>query len=281
MPKRLYNCWKQRRRRCKKLKTIIYYFTGTGNSLYLARQLGKQLGNYQIESMAKDPPTQEVGGPNENIGFIFPVYYLGLPRKAKQFIEKLNIRKETYCFAIANYGRLKFDALGLLNDVLQQKGTQLSYEETIKMPGNYIINYDPASPEKTQKLMKTANFKINEIAKAITKKEVRHIRRLGTRISKWGNNMIYKNIEKFDEKFTVNENCNGCSICSDICPVQNIKLKNQKPIWQHHCERCMACIQWCPSEAIQYDQKTDKRKRYHNPKVTAKDIVRRNNTTKI
>ena len=238
------------------------------------RQLGKQLGDYQIESMAKDPPTQEVGGPNENIGFIFPVYNWGLPRKAKQFIEKLNIRKDTYCFAIANYGGMKFDALGLLNDVLQQNGTQLSYAEGIKMPGNNIVFiYNPASPEKTQELMKTANFKIDEVAKNITKKEVHHIKRFGTRISKWGNNRLYKNIEKFDEKFTVNENCSGCGICSDICPVQNIKLKNQKPIWQHHCERCMACIQWCSTEAIQYDQKTVNSRRYHNPNVTTKDIV--------
>ncbi len=262
------------------MKTIIYYFTGTGNSLYLARQLGKQLGKYQIVSMAKDPPIQEVGGPDENIGIIFPVYYLGLPRKAKQFIEKLNIKKGTYCFAIASYGRMKFDALGLLNDVLQEKGVHLSYEETIKMPGNYIVSYDPASPEKIQKLMENANFKIDEVAKAITKKEVHNIRRLGTHISKWGNNMIYKNIEKFDEKFTINENCNGCSICSDICPVHNITIKTQKPIWLHHCERCMACIQWCPTEAIQYDQKTDKRGRYHNPQVTAKDMVEINQTIK-
>ena len=257
----------------KKLNTIIYYFTGTGNSLYLARQLGKQLGKYQIESMAKDPPTQEVGGPTENIGFIFPVYYLGLPRKAKQFIEKLKIRKGTYCFAITNYGRMKFDTIGLLDEVLQQKGSQLSYDNAIKMPGNYIVRYDSASPEKIQKLMVNANFKIDEIGNAITNKEVHHIRRLGTHISKWGNNMIYKDIEKFDEKFTVNDNCNGCKTCSDMCPVQNIELINQKPIWQHLCERCMACIQWCPTEAIQYDQKTETRKRYHNPNIKAKDMI--------
>jgi hypothetical protein len=64
-------------KRVQNLKNIIYYFTGTGNSLYLTRQLGKQLENYQIESMTNDPPTQPVGGPNENIGFIFPVYYWG------------------------------------------------------------------------------------------------------------------------------------------------------------------------------------------------------------
>jgi ferredoxin len=263
------------------LKTTIYYFTGTGNSLYLAHQLGKQLGNYQIESMANDPLVPEVGGPDENIGFIFPVYFLGLPRKAKQYIEKLKIGKGTYCFAVTNYGRMKFDTLGMLDDILQHKDSKLSYGDGIQMPGNYIINYEAKTPEKIENMMKTANLKIDEVAKTISKKEVRHIRRLGkTRISKWGNNMIYKNIEKFDEKFTVNEDCTGCKTCGDICPVRNIEYKNQNPIWQHHCERCMACIQWCPTEAIQYDHKTDKRRRYHNPNITAKEIIERNTTTK-
>lgn len=259
------------------LDTIIYYFTGTGNSLYLTHQLGKQLGDCQIESMSNKQPTQPVGGPNENIGFIFPVYGWGMPRIVEKFVEKLNIKKETYCFAIANYRGLKLDTLGLLSDVLQQKSVELSYWEGIKMPGNSITYYGPPSPEKVQELMKNANFKIDEVAKAITKKEVRHIRRLGTFISKWGNDSMYKNIEKFDEKFTATDNCNGCSVCCDICPVQNIKLKNQKPIWQHHCERCLACIQWCPTEAIQYGQKTIKRRRYHNPNIEAKDIVRKIN----
>ncbi len=92
-----------------------------------------------------------------------------------------------------------------------------------------------------------------------------------------GNAPLHKNIEKFDEKFTVTENCNRCGTCIEVCPVGNIKLKNQKSVWQHHCQRCMACIQWCPTEAIQYGKKTVKRKRYQNPNITAKDIAEGNN----
>ena len=137
--------------------TIIYYFTGTGNSLYLARQLGKQLGSCQIESMAEQPPIQQVGGPDESIGFVFPVHGWGPPRIVKQFVEKLDIRKETYCFAIVNYMGLKLDTLGMLNDVLQQKGTKLAYGYGVKMPGNSIAYYGPPSPEKARKIIETAN----------------------------------------------------------------------------------------------------------------------------
>lgn len=259
------------------MKTVIYYFTGTGNSLHIARLLGKQLRDCQIRSMAEQPPARQVGGPEENIGFVFPVYYWGMPRIVKQFIEKLDLSEGTYCFAIVNYGGLKLDTLGLLNDVLRLKGAQLAYGYGIKMPGNYVINYGASSPEKISRITETANLELAKIAKAITKKEALPIKRSGTGISKWANGSIYKNIEKFDEKFTVTENCTGCGICNKVCPVNNIKLEAKKPTWQHHCERCMACIQWCPTEAIQYGQKTVKRKRYHNNDVTAKDIIEGNN----
>ena len=259
------------------MKTTIYYFTGTGNSLYLTRKLAKQIENCQIKSMSNQPPNQPVGGPEENIGFVFPVYYWGMPRIVKEFIENLDIIKETYIFAVVNYKGLKFDTLGMVNDVLQQKDTELAYGYGIKMPGNAINYYGSPSSEKTQKIIENADIKIDEVAKAIVRKEVRPIRRLGTFISKWGNASLHKNIEKFDKKFTVTENCNGCGTCSEVCPVGNIKIKNQKPVWQHHCERCMACIQWCPTEAIQYGKKTVKRRRYQNPDITSKDIVKGNN----
>ena len=59
--------------------------------------------------MANEPPTEPVGGLEENIGFVFPVYFWGLPRVVKQFIEKLDMLKGTYIFAIANYKGFKFD----------------------------------------------------------------------------------------------------------------------------------------------------------------------------
>ena len=251
----------------------IYYFTGTGNSLQITRQLQEKLKDCQIESMAQEPPKKAVGGPEESIGFIFPVYYWGLPRIVKRFIEKLDISKGTYCFAVTNYGRWKVGTLGLLDDVLKEKGLKLSYGAGIKFPSNYIVNYDSKSHKKINEMLKKAQDKIEDIAADLKIKKVSQVKRVFTGISKWGNSSIYRNIGKFDEKFKTTENCTSCGLCSDICPVLNITLEDQKPTWHHHCERCMACIQWCPTEAIQYGQKTINRKRYHNPYVTAKDIV--------
>jgi len=71
--------------------------------------------------------------------------------------------------------------------------------------------------------------------------------------------------------------CDGYGICSRICPVDNIKMVDGKPAWQHHCERCMACLQWCPMEAIQFDKVSIGRKRYHHPDVKLSDMLRQRN----
>ena len=71
----------------------------------------------------------------------------------------------------------------------------------------------------------------------------------------------------------MNGKCTGCAICQKICPVDNIKIENKQPIWGKQCEQCMACIQWCPTQAIEYSDKTRKRKRYHNPEIKISDMI--------
>jgi ferredoxin len=70
-----------------------------------------------------------------------------------------------------------------------------------------------------------------------------------------------------DRGFQTDEKCTGCEICSRVCPVSNISMVDDRPVWQHHCEQCFACLQWCPREAIQFGSRTSSRKRYHHPDV--------------
>ncbi|MCL2359456.1 MAG: EFR1 family ferrodoxin [Nitrososphaerota archaeon] len=257
------------------MQYTLYYFTSTGNSLQIARQLALNLKNTTITSMVTQPPNQPIGGQNHAIGFIFPVYFIGLPRIVKRFIQNLQIQPETYCFAITNFGGSQLDTLGMLDDILKQRSSHLSYGKGIKMPENYIPRYDAPPIDKAQKLIDTAIIEVNTAAETITKQEVHPIKRKVKHLCKIINYLfMYKNIETFDKKFTTTNTCNGCNICSNICPVNNITLNdNQHPVWHHKCERCMACIQWCPTKAIQYGKKTAAFKRYHNPTINIQDIV--------
>lgn len=75
-----------------------------------------------------------------------------------------------------------------------------------------------------------------------------------------------------DKNYRVMESCNSYSICEKICPVGNIEMNSGKPFWKNNCQQCMACIQYCPQEAIQYGDKTDNKKHYHNPYIRAVDL---------
>ena len=251
----------------------IFYFSSTGNSLEIARQIAKELNACPIKSMAAQPPGESVGGPGETIGFVFPVYFCGLPRLVGRFVEKLDIRPGTYCFAFANYGGYIADSLGMLDDILGRKGIGLSYAAGVRMPSNYIVKYEGYPPATVEKQLKDAANIVAQAAKAIAQKGQRPVKRRVAFISKQINLLLYKGIAKWDQKFITTAKCTACGICVQVCPVNNIKIEAKHPVWQHHCERCMACIQWCPSEAIQFGKKTIGRRRYHHPDVKVQEII--------
>jgi len=255
--------------------STIYCFSSTGNSLTIARQIANRLGDCTIKSMTAEPPEEPIGGPGESIGFVFPVFFIGLPRLVKRFIEKLAILEGTYCFAFINFGGDGVGTLGMLEDILKAKGVRLSYADGVKMPGNFIVNYQAFAPDVIQKLMENAVKKTDEAAEMIANGQLQPVKRNAKLISKILNHMyLYKGIAEWDEKFEATSKCNGCGTCAKVCPVKNIKMEDQHPVWQHQCERCVACIQWCPREAIEYGKKTIGRRRYHNPNIDTEDIIR-------
>jgi ferredoxin len=257
------------------MNPTIYYFSATGNSLSIARQIAKGLENCTIKSMAVGATDEPVGGPDNPIGFVFPVFYIGLPRLVKHFAQNLNIIRGTYCFAFINFGGNGADTLGMLDDILKEKGVCLSYAAGVKMPGNYIVKYQAFAKDVVQKLIENAMKKADEAAEAVAGGKVWPIKRKARLLSKIANcSYLYKGISEWDKKFEVSGKCSGCGLCARVCPVNNIKIEDRNPIWQYRCERCLACIQWCPHEAIEYGRKTIGRRRYHNPNIKVEDIIR-------
>ena len=219
-------------------------------------------------------PDEPVGGPGKSIGFIFPVYYNGLPRLVKKFVRRLDILPGTYCFAFINSGGSKSNTLGMLEDILQEKGISLSYAEEVTMPGNYIVNYQAPCPDEVQNQVKAAEGKVDKAGNDIANGERQPVREQAKLWSRITNQMyLYKNIAGWDEKFIATSKCTGCGQCMKVCPVDNIIMADQRPVWQHHCERCLACLQWCPCEAIEYGAKTIGRRRYRNPNIKVEEIM--------
>lgn len=76
------------------------------------------------------------------------------------------------------------------------------------------------------------------------------------------NPVFYRFFVKADA-FRATDACIGCGRCVELCPLNNVHLKNGKPVWGKNCTHCMACICYCPKEAIEYGEKSKGKPRYH------------------
>jgi len=257
------------------METKIFYFTGTGNSLWTARTLARELGGAELEVIPKRVAWK--GAPAKVIGLVFPVHIWGVPRLVLEFVKELKVLRPDYIFAVAvNAGQVA-NTLVQLKKVLKKDGLVLSAGFEIILPSNYIPWGGPGPAEKRNRLFASAGKKILAIAAAIRTGEERPMeagpfwqRILFT----WIYKMSFSQVPKMDRKFWADGKCTSCAICSKVCPVGNITLREGKPCWNRRCEQCFACLQWCPEEAIQYGKKTPRYERYHHPEVQLKDVLK-------
>jgi NAD-dependent dihydropyrimidine dehydrogenase PreA subunit len=258
------------------LKTDLFYYTGTGNSLWAARTLGRELGGVSIRSISRmgDNPIESHA---DAVGLIFPVHIWGLPRRVIAFVNTLVQDTSKYCFAIAvNAGQVAATLLQLQKLLGNSRGLFLSSGFNIVMPSNYIPWGGPGPLEQRMKRIDTASRKLTVNAPVIAKAEQKPVERGPL----WQNilfSMIYRisypYVPTMDKSFWVDEKCNSCGICHLVCPCANIELIDGKPSWLHHCEQCLACIHWCPKEAIQYGKRTPRYERYRHPEIKLGDVM--------
>ena len=253
-------------------KNIVFYFSGSGNSLKIARDITAAMENCNIIFMNKSYNLTEK---YDKIGFVFPCYGGGMPNCVEKFISELNLseNKDSYYFSVVTYG----GGFGIencfaeINKLLKAKGLALNYGTQIRMFSNYVLLHDM---NDTSQQTLEANKAIIPIIEDIKQKRNNSYQKASFLIS-----LIHKvvvgSFANKDKGFNISGNCNGCSICKQICPVDNIIIENNKPKFSHKCEQCMACIHWCPQKAINYKNKTQNRKRYHHPDIQINDMIKK------
>ena len=263
------------------MKRQLYVYTGTGNSLWVARQLALELKEATIEFIPNVSGDLEVEA--DQVGIIFPVHIWGLPARVLQFVNHLQVKLGTYFFALAVNAGQPAATLLQLQKLMSDRQWSLAVGYSVVMPSNYIPWGGPGPIDTQQRLYREAQEKVKTIARSILQGDRKKVEKGPL----WQNivfSLIYKmsfrSVHKLDKKFWVDDKCNSCGICFKVCPAGNIEMINEKPSWLHQCEQCLTCIQWCPQEAIQYGGKTFKYQRYHHPEVTLKDMLEQTKNNK-
>lgn len=260
---------------------MIFYFSGTGNSLYVAKSIA-QHNNEELVSISaavkKGDGFYEYSiKDNELLGFVYPVYAWGPPKMVLEFIRKFNLNnyRDNYIFSVATCGSNIGNTMKVIDDCLKKKAMNLHSGFSIKMPNNYIVMGDVDSKEvEKEKLSATAEA-LKSINNAIEKKErgVFHVEKgplpwLLTGLV----NPLFNKKPVDTTHFYANDNCTGCGVCEKVCNCNTIVV-NERPQWGKYCSRCQACIHYCPVKAIQYGKGTEKKGRYTNPNINIDEII--------
>ncbi|NVM36449.1 MAG: 4Fe-4S binding protein [Candidatus Lokiarchaeota archaeon] len=259
------------------METTIYYFSGTGNSLKIAKDLADKFEDSELKPIAKIWDLENLESKSEKIGFIFPLYWSGLPKIVYEFIKKIDLSKSNYFFGVVtSTGDINEQPLQQLDRILKTKSKRLSAGFYINMPNNYIIGVDIHSEEKQKEFFEKAIKQVEKISKIIKNKEenlTQEILQKDVKRSEGVNKDFLERVYESDKEFYADDKCTSCGICENVCPVNNIVLVEGKPHWQHKCQQCLACINFCPEKSIQFGKETLKTQRYHHPEITVQEII--------
>jgi len=301
-------------------KVEIYYFSGTGNSLVVARDIARKT-NGKLIPIPSVIDKESIETDAYVIGIVFPVFYAdfnGIPLIVKRFVEKMHTNKDTYIFTICTHSGKPGRTIERFDDLLNPQGLKLASGFTVKMSVPYSVRikighaffHMKLNPEQAiiddsnaqEKLYVVWKNKCEIITKHVSDRNHgifetsgffskaisalflpllkyifhSHYEKLANVATKKAKGFVKYTFEELiqlaDNSFKVNEKCNGCGTCAKICPVNNIKMIENRPEWQHHCETCYACYTWCPHNAI-FGEIVAYNKKYHHPDVKISDML--------
>ncbi len=282
------------------IRVKVYYFSGTGNSFVVAKDIANRL-MADIISIPKVMDADKIHVDADCMGIVFPSYLAalaGLPLIVERFIRKIDNIDKLRIFAVCTCGGYEcvnaLPSMNKLNKIIRSCGGRVSGEYSTRLPMNNLdYGHIPIPIIKDQDvIIDRSRIKINDVCRRIsengstkcrTAKNLfvllmtpffRMMREPVTRIlAEMADEpadtklKYYELMPLTDKSIAVDEKCNGCGTCAKVCPVKNIRIVEKRPEFQHRCEMCYACDEWCPSSAIRHWSRSQGVK-YHHPEVT-------------
>ena len=269
-------------------KRVVLYFTGTGNCLYIARQLAGKEG--EILSIPQLMRKKQFEIEADEIGLVYPIYGHMPPYMVREFIKKAQLKAE-YKFAVLTYGMRKCNAVEIWDGISRKAGNVFDYIGTIVMVDNWLPNFDM---NEQMKIDKHIPENLAKITSDLSNRRRWHEPVIQEEREQHEGFMSLSGLDpevgflmKADRSFRVTDDCIHCGICTYVCPRGNYQLTGQGVKMQGDCEFCFACIQNCPQRAIQFKKNEDgtwpggseknPNARYRNENVSLMELKLANN----
>jgi ferredoxin len=247
---------------------VIIFFTGTGNSQYLAQALSDALQDVCEDArlFMKENKTGSFTSETPYV-FVFPTYAWRMPHVFERFLRESTIAGSRRAYFVMACGADTGNAAGYLQKLCADKGLEFCGLLPVVMPDNYVVMYDVTRPEDVPPLLARGAEQMRAAAGQIRAGECfpeLHIT-AADKLKSGAANAAFFRAMVSAKKFCATDACVSCGLCERVCPLNNIRLADGRPVWSNNCTHCMACISRCPKRAIEYGRATAKRGRYYCP----------------
>lgn len=245
---------------------MIFCFSGTGNSRYIAEKIAQDLQENVIDLNAKikagDHAPVQTG---RDVILATPTYAWRIPRIASEWLAQTELRGAERIWFVMNCGSEIGNAAKYNTNLALQKKLQYMGTIQIVMPENYIAMFNAPQPQEARDIIERAKPQIADAIACLREGKAFAAPRnnlYDRAMSSLVNPVFYKVFVKANA-FHASDACTGCGLCAGKCTMNNIHIVNAKPVWGKDCTHCMACICYCPSKAIEYGKKSVGKPRYH------------------
>ena len=264
---------------------MILYFSATGNSLAVARQLAEQLHEQLmplVEATGVDLTNEK------RIGLVFPTYDFNLPPALRDMIAQLRISPKSYVFTVITCGSMVGNCVWVLRRILREKGIELAYSHKVSVPDNSALAFG-RNPNKQLGKFARVPARMEQIIRELqAESHTLHYSWFGLLSWLLGRPAIENGMIKALGPKVNPDKCIGCDICVRVCPMENISLVESRKtkdrpsdskqsekvaLTGDHCTVCLACVHACPQQAMTtHGHETLKERQYRNPQIKLKDL---------
>ena len=257
----------------KNKKRLIFYFTATGNSLYVARELAGESG--QLLSIPQIIKGEHLDFEADEIGFVFPDYAASAPLMVREFVSKAHFKAQ-YIFSVITFGNFAANVADWWDDFCKEKGLQNHYINTLLMVDNYLPVFDMNEQRKIdKKISENLTQIVNDIASH--REYVSHVD-ADDRMKAWLKRLQESHFPMEAERLLRlnTETCIACGTCAAVCPHGNFRMTDTYVEFSGPCEHCLACVHACPQKALTLERERNPQARFRNENVSLRDIKEAN-----
>ncbi len=269
----------------KKTKRLLFFFSATGNSLYIARQIGGEKAT--LLSISQEIHNENPVYEAEEIGFVCPIYCFIPPAIVQDFIARSTFKAD-YFFTVGTYGAHSTIFPEFVENFAREHGVHMNYISTIQMVDTYLPFFDAAREMADPKLQRiperlsavTADINSHKNYIQPVTQEDRMMCEGYYRMS--GRDRQRPTVTRSEKIVFATDACIGCGVCTSVCPHGSWKVVDGHSVAEGECENCLACVHNCPQKAISIiptppePEEPNRNARYRNPNVSLADLIKAN-----